>query len=846
MLGVSVGAVPCATPPRASTARGIVTTPAPARPIASSAPAPRGAPCPPKGAPRSFLNAPLARLLSIAVLLAHGAWVEAQALRVAIVSDGPTDRQVLSPDALARAVAEIGAVERPISLPVDKRFVGDWSLAGIDAALDRALRDPAVDVVVTLGTLASHEAAQRTAPPKPIIAPLVIDPMLQGFPLRDGTSGRHNFTYAADFQSVGADVVMFQRILGFTHLAVVVDDALLKALPSLNDKAAEVARALGVRITLVAAAGDAAAALEALPPDADAVFVTGLLRFDEDELGALARGLAARRLPSFSQLGRSEVERGLLMTLGGAERDTERLARRIALMIQRIAAGEDPATFDVSFPTEQRLAINMRVAGEIGFSPQWEFLTDAEQIEADAAAALPPLTLIEAMRLAVRGNPALAASNERLASSAEDVRIAKSGLLPSLELALGNARIDEDRANPLIQAEKTSTVGLNARATIYSERARASYEISRSLYEAARQGNRQDTLDTLEATASAYIDVLRARALEAVRRSNVENTRRNLETSRVREAVGLAERSDYLRWVAQLARDKQELLAAESARRQAEAELMRNLHRPADMPFATVETGLDDPLELAASPRMQAYIGTPARWERFMAYVVDAALAQAPEIAQTEAVIASNRRSVTAAKRSYFVPELALVSTGTHAASRRGAGSTALPGTPDDDSWSVQLQATLPLFAGKRRSAELAQARHDLAAAESERAAVADAIEARARVVLHRTAGSYPSIALSREAADAAGENLAMVADAYARGAVSVAELIDAQDASLEAGLAAADAKYGFLGDFIGVLRAMSEFDILLDPDSREAWYRRVDEWFRTHELQAPAAGGTP
>ena len=70
------------------------------------------------------------------------------------------------------------------------------------------------------------------------------------------------------------------------------------------------------------------------------------------------------------------------MTTGGAERDTERLARRVAIMIQRIAQGEDPAQFDVAFPTSQRLVINMQVAREIGFSPRWQFLADAEQLHA--------------------------------------------------------------------------------------------------------------------------------------------------------------------------------------------------------------------------------------------------------------------------------------------------------------------------------------------------------------------------------------------------------------------------------------------------------------------------------
>jgi outer membrane protein TolC len=158
-----------------------------------------------------------------------------------------------------------------------------------------------------------------------------------------------------------------------------------------------------------------------------------------------------------------------------------------------------------------------------------------------------------------------------------------------------------------------------------------------------------------------------------------------------------------------------------------------------------------------------------------------------------------------------------------------------LPGAPNDEAWSVSLQATLPIFTSGRRSAELSQARHNLREIEAERSAATDGVEARTRVALHRTAGSYPSIELSKRAAEAADENLRMVTDAYARGVVSVTDLIDAQDTALSAGLAAADAKYTFLIDFVAVLRSMSEFEILLDPASREAWYGRVDEWFRTH-----------
>jgi outer membrane protein len=780
---------------------------------------------------------PAARLVTgVFALLGFTLLAEARDVRVAVVSDGPISRQIFSVEAIEREIANVAGPGSRILLPPDKRFTGDWSLDGAARVFDRALADRDVDLVIAMGVLTSQHASRLKALSKPVIAAIVIDPILQEFPLVEGRSGRRNFTYVADFQSVAQEVRSFHEIVGFRHMAAVVDSSLLEALPRIAVKASEAATELNVRISLATATGDVAEVLAKLPEGIDAVYVTPL-RFNEAQQRELAQALIARRLPSFSVVGRSEVEQGLLMSTGGAERDTERLARRIVLMIQRVADGEDPATFDVAFPTSQRLLINMRTARAIGFSPRWQFLADAQQIDAVQEGSQ-SLTLLEAMRAALDANPALAASRARLGSAEDDVRIARSDLLPSLRAVGSRTKIDEDRATPLLQAEDTTSVGAEFSQLIYSERAWAGYSISRSLAEAQQQVERTDMLDTLNDSAVAYLNLLRTKSVEEVRRNNVENTRKNLETSRVREEVGLGGRSDYLRWVSQLATDKQNLLFAESQRRQAETEVARILHRPASPPFTTVESGLDDPLTLISSPRTQAFLDTPAKWAVFMDYAVQTSLDNAPEIAQASRVVDARQRALDSATRAYYLPDLALVSSGSKVTAREGVGSLSIPGAPDDESWSVSLQASLPIFTGGLRNAQRSQARYELRAGEADRASAVDGIEARARAVLHRTAASWPSIELSRTAADAADENLANVAEAYARGAVSVTDLIDAQEAALSAGLAATDAKYGFLIDFVGVLRSMGEFEILLDPASREAWLTRVETWFREHTVK--------
>ncbi len=88
-------------------------------------------------------------------------------VRVAIVTDGPADRERFSAAVIEREVANVTSDELGIALPQSKRFRGDWTLGGINAALDRALNDKDVDVVLALRCPVRQEAAHRQRSPSP-------------------------------------------------------------------------------------------------------------------------------------------------------------------------------------------------------------------------------------------------------------------------------------------------------------------------------------------------------------------------------------------------------------------------------------------------------------------------------------------------------------------------------------------------------------------------------------------------------------------------------------------------------------------------------------------------------
>jgi len=788
---------------------------------------------------RAPLSESIACTLGIAVLLSIAAPLSAREVRVGVLIDGPSAREGISADALEHAAKAVYGDGLALTVAPQTRLDGNWNVSTLNAALDRLEADPQVDVVVTLGFAASDLVAHRGRLPKPTIAASVLDPVLQTLPLKAGTSGRHNFTYVTTFNKVDDQVETFHRIIGFSHLVVLADPLALQVVRELQTKATELQAATGTTIAL-RPTSNLTDALGDLPSGTDAVYVAPLMRLSGDDLHLLANQLAQRRLPSFSLLGRSEVEQGLLLSTASDTERTLRLARRVVLDIQRIVEGEDAANIEVAFPGEERLVINMHTAQLIGFSPRWDDLTDAIQVEAEDTENRRSVSLLQALDASISSNPALRAAQLGADVAADQAQIARSALLPSLAANTSHTQIDASHATPLLLAQRTSAAGAVGQLPLYKDSSWAGWSVSRRLAAAANEQARQELLDTIQQTATAYFAVLRASSVERVRRQNVENTRQNLETARAREAVGLSTQSDYLRWVAQMAIARQDLLTAEANARQATVELRRLIHDASSQTLMTAEAGIDEPLTWIASPHTQKYLDTPGKWRVFQEFVLNQAHQYSPEVKRVDELIAGQQRAVTSARRAFYVPDLAAVAIASDEFSRGGAGSERTPATPGNTAWFIGIQATLPIFSGGALEAKLSESRHQLRQLDSERDATVDAVDARARATLARITSCYPAIALSRRAASAANENYMKVADAYARGVVSITDLISAQDASLNAELSQAQATFTFLIDFADTLRVSNSFDVLLDPQTREPWYTTVDAWFRAHGTPIP------
>ncbi len=752
----------------------------------------------------------------------------ADAVEVAILTDGPSSQTDTIISELTRELESLAGAEFDIRYPEDLRRDGAWDPDTVNRELQSLLRRSDVDVVVALGAIGSGLAADL-APSRPLIAPFVIDAQLQGFPITDaGTSGVRNLHYLAGNRSILAEIRRFQSATGAQHIAVISEPRVLDAVPAARATIQQVADALQIEFTPVPASDRAETVLSAIPAEADSVFILPLLRFATSERQALIDGINARGLPSYTSIGRSGVEKGLLM--GSALLPpADRVARQLAIDIRDILLGRDAGGLPVSFDVDGRLVLNLRTARAIDYAPPFEVLYEADLLhEADEQGRL--LTLDTVVREALDRNLQYAVAQEELLSAGQSTRVARSSLLPQLSAGLSAQALDRDLvgAGP----DRTSSAGLSLSQIIYSESARANYHIAQRLESAQAADLDGVRLDIVQQAAQAYLNVLVAKTQLTIQRDNLKVTRANLERAQFRFDVGATDRSEVHRFETALGGNRQDVASAQALYLQTRNQLNRILQQPIEGPFRTAEPGLTDP-RVFGDARLEAFITDPRKARIFRDFLARESLGNAPELVSLDEQIAAQERSILAAKRARYVPDISLASNLDRVIDDSGAQ---VPQTHDED-WSVGLQFTLPFFQGNRIDADKQQARIELRRLQLLKQQFSDQIETTARAAVHQTGASRQSIRFANDAAEAAAKTLAMVTDAYTRGTASDVDLIDAQNAALVAQLSSANATYQFLLDLMDVQRAIGFFDFFVDPAEKEAWFQRLDT-FAAQQLQ--------
>lgn len=735
---------------------------------------------------------------------------------VAVVNDGPSDRLAGRQQKYIDELLALTAGEFDVQI---RRFSGAWSQQTMEAAIDRAYADADVDMVLVTGFVSNQFAAIRSDFPKPTFLPVILDTGILSDEPIGGVSGIRNLNYLSAYADFSGDLDALARITDYQKLVLFVDANLSSAIPALREAAFEKSAARGVELLQVTHDGLDHALVNRVPDGTDAIFVAALPRMPAEEFLRLVESINAAGLPSYSFSGATDVARGLLAT-NTEPKDIDRQARLNALNMQAVMLGELTEQQPVASSVKDQLTINMATARRIGLSLSFDVLNDSVLLNQEVVVSGEAFGLVEIAELALAENQDLLAESYGVQAGFEEISGARSSLLPQLGLSASHTvRNDSPGVSAGLLAERSSDAALSLDQLLYSDSASANLKIQKELQRTRLASLQEFRLDVIQVATTSYYQVLNARSQLDVFANNLTISRANLELAENRVRLGNSTAADVYRWQAEVARAQSNVLSARSGLDQAWETLNRVLHRPQGERMALRKATFDEPFVMTRK-EFDDLVRSPADYAKFSRFYIDRALSQAPELEQLDAQIVAKQRELTSQRRAYWLPDFVLSGGYTSNLSQSGLGAGMLAGEGLDD-WNVGLQATLPLFSGGLKRANVSKAQFELRQLETLRISTAERVEEEMRIQLHAAQAAYGQIDLAATAAEASGKNFELVSDAYARGTVTVIELLDAQDTSREASAAAAESLHNFLITIMSLQRAVGGFDYLLSEQER-------------------------
>ncbi|WP_424947522.1 TolC family protein [Candidatus Spongiihabitans sp.] len=738
----------------------------------------------------------------------------AQKIHIGILTDGPTQGFQQIHSLFIEEILRLTEGEFEVHFESAHQLDGNWSAEKIRAALQRLQQNDQVDIILALGFVSSLIAARSQTIPKPTFAPLVLDSNLLNLPRNlsgDGaTSGIKNLNYLTEAVRFTDDLIAFREVVDYQQLALVVDQTVFESVAELAQQGSRWASETGIELTYVLNSAADENLADKIPGHVDAVMVAAIPRLSPAGRNQLIKELIRRNLPSYSLIGATAVEQGLLAA-SAPDSDWNRLARRNALNLQAVLLGGNPGDQPISFKHKRQLTINMDTARQIGVAPRFDVLSTAVLLNEDDLSGDTQWTLSTVAHESLKSNLDIQSSIAGVNVGSELERQAKSRIGPQFNTTVGLVQLDPDGGNV--------AVALNASQIIYSEASLANIEIQRLVQQARQSAHRAVELDIVQQATVGFLNILKSQTLIDIRRRALNLSRANLNLARDRVQLGSVTASDVYRWESEVATSRQSVLAARAQLNQAMDALNRILHRPIGERFKTVPASLADPTLMVSRQDLVEIIDNQKSFDKMGQLMIFQGKNNSPELKQLQYQIASAERQLVSNRKAYWSPQVSVA----------GQVSHTLDEHPNqgDSEWQISVNLSVPLYQGGARRSKVNQSIYELHQLNLQRESVEQAVELQVRQNLHAVQASYPAMELAQIAAHATEKNLELVQDNYAKGAVSISNFLNARDASLNVEQNAVNAVYDFLIDLMNLQRSTAAFDFFLDE---QAMQRSVDE----------------
>ena len=742
----------------------------------------------------------------------------ARTITYAFVFDGPSDKNKSFLEGFQKSITANTAPYYKTSFPSNLVYTGDWTQNGAKVASDKALNSNAT-VVVSLGYLSSKYYNSLKSKKKFVIT-------IDQYGIKDFSEGFFN-----PIRQSANGINVFKRLVHFNKAAVLINDSYYKTRNNWDAVAKQILP--DTELAFVPVKNDVAGVLNAIPSDCDAVIFTPLYNLSVEKKQMLISALNEQKLPTYSTIGKEDVELGVLLGAGAIDVD-KKIADATSFSIRGVLNGDRNFNSQVSFYEDQVLFVNKDTAELIGYRPHLRVLTTAEVISNKKPELYSLGTIFDKL---ASGNFDYKRAVKKVQAARRSSVAAMLRYLPTFGITLGYQQYNEKYAESakLLYPEKTGVFSMGIEQVIYSP------ELVTNILVKKKQVNFQKSEKLLTEqsvgleVAQLYVETLMLENLIRIQKEYVQESREDLAIARVREKMGKCGPEEGLRWAAQLNTNERKLVEMNAELDNLKIEINDVLGQPTTTEFELAELKATDPAFYTSQINLVDYLTTEEAVEKFTQMLIKEAYRVSPELAKLKAAIKMKQYEMAMYYQKFVLPSAKLAYDYTALLHPHYAGNVQLaqpswvPGvTPTLDpthglyslphanktNGKFGIYAQWKPIEGGTKIAEIARTKAELDELHLHDEQVRAMLDAHIRSIINTALSDYIVIEKKYKAMYAAKQNYQLVKKSYLEGEnTSIAQLTDAQDLYLNSKADAMNSQYEFFKQLLWVQRGICAVD---------------------------------
>jgi len=570
--------------------------------------------------------------------------------------------------------------------------------------------------------------------------------------------------------------------------------------------------------------------LDSIGEDIDAVYVLSpLANYTPEQAKVLFKGIAEKKIPSLSLIDYPMFDYGAYAAFSSKE-NIQKLPRKVAINVSKIAEGKDPKDFPVKMESFTRqLIINMEMVNQTGIHPNWDVMDNAMLINVNKTTGR-KISLKSAIAEGLENNLGYQMAQKQTQIAKKDVALAKNNYLPQLEATTTGLFLDENSVVTSFgsKGEFNWMAGASFSQLILSEPAMANISIQKLMQESKEKAERQSELDVVLDVVTSFFNYQQVKSLVELQNENIKVKNQNLSIASNKEKVGYSSESDVYRWETELALTKTDFNEAEAQLKGVQFQLNQTLNRPVNEMFSVQYPNNDDYLNQLYDLPFVGLIENPGSIDILADFLTEEAKKNLPEIQQVDLALQAQERLLKSNSRAWYTPTIALAAAYDYPISLvNPADPPPIPGIDFSDigtnpKWNAGVVVSFPIFTGGSRKYQKQKTQIELYQLQDQQQDVSNKLELQLRISLEKLQVSYRNLQLNKNAAESALKNMDIVQDLYDEGQLSITNLIDAQNAYFGAEINATNSLYQFIIDFFVLQRYTGDY-LALATDEQQA-----------------------